>query len=468
MICEFAMLPEKFRRQLRQEAEQWWQEGLIDAKFYEQLNDRYQFRSLEQDASNRFIAILMGLGSILLGLAAITFVAANWQDWSRLTKLVLLLSLFLGANATGFYLWRRPTSLKGQQRLGLGLLLLGALLLGANLALLSQMFHQSGNSYELFLVWGLGVIVMAYSLRLVPLGVLAWILMQIGYWVGAIDRLSGNTWSFGQFWVMHMPLVAAGLFIPLAYLCRSKVLFALGGIAVATSLFANFLSLADKIVLPLGWIIAIAFVLPPALLWSYSSHIWRSTRTPDPFQPIARSLALWGMSLTFFTLSFLGWWGITDSDFSGQANNWQPLIDGVILAGVTGLGWLHLRRDWRWRQPHLIHSGTIALFLLVTAILLIWHIDVSPIATLAVFLSNLMLFLLAAGLLRDGLAQGDRGMFWGGMVLLVIGIISRMLEYDTGLLLKSIVFALCGAGIIAAGLWFERTTQPRSLETGIK
>jgi cyanate permease len=68
--------------------------------------------------------------------------------------------------------------------------------------------------------------------------------------------------------------------------------------------------------------------------------------------------------------------------------------------------------------------------------------------------------LLAVGLIRDGLALGERSPFWGGMVLLVLGIISRMLEYNTGLLLKSIVFALCGVGIIAAGLWFERNVKP--------
>jgi hypothetical protein len=47
------------------------------------------------------------------------------------------------------------------------------------------------------------------------------------------------------------------------------------------------------------------------------------------------------------------------------------------------------------------------------------------------------------------------------MVLLILGIISRMLEYNTGLLAKSIVFALCGIGVIGAGLWFERHTRPR-------
>jgi len=180
------MVSEKFRRQLRQEAEVWWQQGVIDATQYEQLALRYQFQALERDAKSRFVFILMGLGGILLGLGVITYVAANWQGWPRAVRVVLLLSLLIGVNTAGFYLWRRPPTQSGRT-LGHGLLLLGALVLGANLALMSQMFHQSGNLYELFLVWGLGVLAMAYGLELVSLGLLALLLLTLGYQLGTLD-----------------------------------------------------------------------------------------------------------------------------------------------------------------------------------------------------------------------------------------------------------------------------------------
>ncbi|NEN98405.1 MAG: DUF2157 domain-containing protein, partial [Moorea sp. SIO3I7] len=37
------MPSDKFRHQLRQEAQQWQTEGLIDAGLYAQLAERYQF-----------------------------------------------------------------------------------------------------------------------------------------------------------------------------------------------------------------------------------------------------------------------------------------------------------------------------------------------------------------------------------------------------------------------------------------
>ncbi len=42
------------------------------------------------------------------------------------------------------------------------------------------------------------------------------------------------------------------------------------------------------------------------------------------------------------------------------------------------------------------------------------------------------------------------------MLLVTLQIISRVQEYDTDLLFKSLVFVLCGSALISAGLWFER------------
>ena len=110
------MSTEKFRRQLRDESERWWREGLIDAELYETLAERYTFVEIESANSNRFITILMGLGGILLGLGAITLVAANWQVWSRALRMGVIFSAFLMVNTVGFYCWRQAARKPGLQR----------------------------------------------------------------------------------------------------------------------------------------------------------------------------------------------------------------------------------------------------------------------------------------------------------------------------------------------------------------
>jgi uncharacterized membrane protein len=147
------MLPTKFRRQLRREADLWVEEGAIDCTFYQQLAHRYQFAALELDSRNSFITLLMGLGCVLIGMGVLTFVAANWQQLAREWRVMMLLSLFIAVNVAGFYLWREPNG--GKQRLGQGLLLLGALILGGNMGLMGQMFHVRGDSSQLMIAWAI-------------------------------------------------------------------------------------------------------------------------------------------------------------------------------------------------------------------------------------------------------------------------------------------------------------------------
>ncbi len=450
------MLSDKFRHQLRQEAEQWRTEGLIDDFVYEQLSQRYQFSEIEAAARNRFVVILLGLGCVLLGLGVITFVAANWQALSRGVKVILLLSGFVGINAAGFYLWRRPTE-GWQRRLGQVLLLLGALVLGANMALMSQMFHQSGLLYQLYLVWGLGVLAMAYCLRLRLLGMLSALLIGLGYltylWGRQSDFASIGEFSWLRLMVQCMPVLAGLMFIPLAYWCRSRWLFRIAIIAMIFSLEASLIQL--EVLGDSGWIAAIACALPPALLWGYNDSPWRQRLSVDEsFNRVAHILALVFLSFLFYVLSFLGLWN-TSSPPSVENSvqlPWPMLVNILILGGLTLAEWVQLFLSRQVNQTTIL----VASLIIMSAVVPFWHLSIANNPAVAVLIFNLFLSLLAVGLIKEGLAQGQRRLFWGGMVLLTLQIFSRMLEYNTDLLFKSLVLFLCGLSVIAAGLWFER------------
>ncbi len=450
-------MSDKFRRQLRQEVEQWHNEGLIDQAVYEQLCDRYKFNDLEASASNRFILILLGLGSILLGLGLITFVAANWQAWARELKVTLLLSGFIGINTVGFYLWRRSNQ-RWQRSLGQALLLLGALALGANMALMSQLFHQSGQVYQLYLIWGLGVLAMAYSLRLTMLGIVASLLVWFGYlrylWEPEVVAFGGLSWL--QLFVQHLPVLVGLLFIPLAYWCKSRWIFRLSAIAIIFSLEANILRF--NLLGSSPWIAAIAFALPPALLWAYSDSLLRRHPLPvEIFSNIARSLALTFLGVLFYVLSFYGLWNtsLVASSEKVLPIYSPPLID-LLLLGILAL-WQWVRLLQRWNLNNYLVAGMIV----ISAVVPVWHLSGTPQPANAALIFNLLLFLLSVGLIREALAQGKRQLFWGGMVLLTLSICSRMLEYDTDLLFKSFVLLICGFGLMGGGLWFERRLRTK-------
>ena len=447
------MASEKFRYQLRQEARQWQEEGLISPDIYEQLATRYLLDELDLASRDRFIIIVLGLGFILLGLGIITFVAANWQAWSRPIRVLLLLSLFIGTNCAGFYLWRSPD--KRKSRLGMGLLLLGALSLGANLGLMSQMFHQTGAAYTLYLIWGLGVWAMAYGLRLTSLGLMAVILMAIAYYLGFFEGAKSEQI------LQQMSLIISLLFIPLAYSCRSRWLFGLSSILIVFILGVNsahyldIANLSSKSFVP-----PLLYILLPGLLWSYRDNLLFPNSNVN-FDSISRKLTVLYLGSVFYLCSFNFWDNNHNSTQPGKLIDfapWSLLIAPIIFIVIAILGWWKLgqRRtgNLSWRLDR--NSNYIATVLIFLFSLLWFNSAVTPIGIAGTIIFNLLLFSLAMILIHQSIREGKRFNFWLGIIMGILLIFSRMFEYDTGLILKAISLFGCGIAAILAGLWFER------------
>jgi uncharacterized membrane protein len=363
----------------------------------------------------------------------------------------------------------RATDRDRWSRLGRALFLLGALLLGANLALMGQMVHSSGTRYELCVAWAIGIVVMAYTMRLSFLGILAIFILGVGYWSVFWDMDWLQNSGVGLLTLQIMPLLAGGLFLPLAYRCQSSWLFVLTAIAITS---AYWVLLADLRPLLPGWMEAWLALVPFALLWAYDDTIWsrlwrwRSptliTPTDDevrrPFQPLARGLMLFALSVMYWLLSFQDVW-LTEIDRrfpkDGLLTSGTGLI--VLLLAVWTVGnwvWLGWRSPRRWSLDSL--SLTILTFLGITGLLFWLALTTGPIPVLGTTVMNALLTLMCLGMVRDGLATGARPPFWWGVVMLTLQILSRVLEYETGLLIKSLVFVGCGVGVILVGLWFER------------
>ncbi|WP_353933180.1 DUF2157 domain-containing protein [Okeanomitos corallinicola TIOX110] len=473
------MILDNFARKLRQEAQRWRDEGLISSSQYQNIADRYQFNKIEAAAKESSGLIAIAGGGLLLILGIIIFVAANWQTWSREIKFILLMSWFLSTAITGFLTWREPSLAaasgkkpqQGKRLLGEALLILSALILGATLMLMGQIFNISGSAPQLFLAWGFGVLVMAYSLSLSSLGVLAIVLLQIGYWLGLREFWSaGSELNWARLAVRHTPLISWLLFVPLAYICRSRIIFVLAAIAFTLSLQYNLNPLpllTFSNVIP--WVASFALALPPALFWSYDDLLFPNINY-RLFQPIARNLSLVCFGVVFYLLSFRWQWQSFSSGFGNSPTNFSnvlqavPIIDLGIISGLVVLQWLFLFRHQNnpIRREVFFTITVISIFLGFIVIIPFWHQSIGQITELGIFIFNILLITLAWGLIQEGLKLSHRTAFWSGMLLFILQVISRVLEYDTDILFRSLVFVLCGSGLISAGLWFERRLQERS------
>lgn len=485
------MASDEFRRELQREAKSWRSSELISEEQYHKLAAKYEFETIETAARDRFVMILLGLGSILIGIGAITFVAANWQALSQTVKAGLLFIAMIICDLSGFRLVNRMGPSDRWRRLGQALLLLGALLLGANLALMGQIVHTSSTRYELCATWSLGVLALAYGIRLPFLGMLALLILGIGYWSALWDMVWLQNSLLGVWSLQTMPLLVAALYIPLAYRCRSPLLFTLSAIAVTSSLMILILDVGRSLPYLLD---ALVLILPFALLWGYDDTIWRWWRrwwrrpwpVPTPvtdqhrddgdeaatlvFQPMARGLMLFGLSLMYWVLSFQDVWlaparrSLLDTPMLWR-NSTLVILTLVFFAVWTVGSWVYLgwhsRRSWRLDAL----SATILGFLLITALLFFATFVAGPLPILATTVMNILLAVLTLGLMREGLGSGSRAPFWWGLTMLTLQILSRVLEYETGLLVKSLVFVACGIGVIVVGLWFERYVRTLRVDT---
>jgi uncharacterized membrane protein len=452
-----------FRRQLRQEASKWEEENLIDRNLYLELADRYQFDQLEDEASNRFITILTGLGFILIGLGVLSFVAANWQYLSKTWRIAMMLTAFVAINTTGYYLWRQTAINRlgaNQRRFGEGLLLLGALLFGANTALFAQLFNIGGDVGVLLMGWSIGVLIMAYLLRMASLGVFSLVVMGLGYWNLAFNTEALATmplWT--QLTHSHMPIVAAVVFGLLAYRCRSIFVYVLASIAWLTALQSTVVRDAWRFDYSLSlWGVALVCALPPLCLWAIGRLQSQTDAAPEGFSRWSQRLAIFSAGLTCFVLS-LDYFMSSVLYSSDKGNklffNWQ--LDQIFFVVVAIVLWVMLWRKrsqigWRWSDTSLLGLSII----IYGCVVLTGLSEKQQMNSYAPGIFFVLLAAITLGCIRAGLLSADRGAFYFGWFLLTIRIFTWFAFTQTDLMLKSLLFILGGVATIAVGWWFER------------
>ncbi len=149
------------RKFLEIESPAWVAEGLITEDQRQRLLARYPPEAVQA------VGLLPLLGSILVGLSALSVVAANWQRLPTTVRLALLLGSLLAAYAGGEYFLRR-----GNRRLGHGLVGLGLVAFGVSIILTSQLYQLVGYDVSGLLAWVLVGVLLSYVYTSQPLTLL--------------------------------------------------------------------------------------------------------------------------------------------------------------------------------------------------------------------------------------------------------------------------------------------------------
>ncbi|MCS7462650.1 DUF2157 domain-containing protein [Paenibacillus doosanensis] len=141
------------RKWVEKEGLRWVESNIVTREQYERILGLYEEK-------RHAIGILPILGSILVGLGILSFVAANWQDIPQLARFMLVVIVMVGCYVSGELMMK-----KGHDKLGIALTALGYISFGAGIVLVAQMFHLTSYDITSFIVWGTAGVLLTFLYR---------------------------------------------------------------------------------------------------------------------------------------------------------------------------------------------------------------------------------------------------------------------------------------------------------------
>ena len=424
----------RFRRELKLELDAWVRDGVVSEEQAQVLKDRYTLAEVDSEPNSLLLMVIYIFGALLIGLGVISFVAFNWALLPAFIKVVMLVGSMCAAHGAGYYLWR----IQGNYpKLGHSLLFLGSILFGVTIFLLGQILHIPSGSVSMgLLAWTIGAIAMGLALPSSPILVFSLAISQF-YFFNALDENSPACFVY--------PIALALIYVPYGLLHPSATVHAFGAIAFACAFMAIVGEFSESMHAVIWTAIALS-----TLYIGYGSFLIGRRDTWRSHGASTIGLGVLALVALVFPLSFhfVAEEASRPTGLSGSVLFWAaPLAICYVLAVPC---WVFGFRDYL-RNPRLRPIALTALGVLVFLPLAMMT-NVSFLITIA---ANLSVLALSIGLALTGIRSDRRLAFWGGVMLLGVGIFSRFLEIETNLMLKALALLVSGVFIIGAGIYFE-------------
>jgi len=178
---------------LRADVDRWQAAGWVDP-------DGARHIKAELDARHSGLSLpntLAVLGVVLIAFAAMSFVAANWQDLSKLARLTVL-----GTGLVASYVGADTLFRRGHDGFGHAAVLLGVAIFGASIMLIAQMYHMEGSPPDAVWLWLVGALAAGILIRSNPALGLAAILLVIWSHMTIQTAPRAIHWGFLPMWAL--------------------------------------------------------------------------------------------------------------------------------------------------------------------------------------------------------------------------------------------------------------------------
>lgn len=425
----------KFRAALKNEIPIFIEDGIITSDGAEKLKTTYELDNIEKDGYPLVSSVFFTMGALLISGGVISFVASHWDEISKWWRVALLITLQLTIYFAGYWFEYK----RDKPRLGAALTFCGALIFGANIALLAQIFQISGKEYRFYGAWAIGSLLIAWAAESRIIGLLY--LLTSFIWFGEYNEKNN------ELIVSFYPLALAITLLPLARRLNSSVLYTFTFIGMFTSLTTLAAGQLSASRYALG-------VLAIGGLFTWSSGEFYVIL--NQFKDIADTLRKLGVAILGVS-AYIGsfhWVSENPPDHGSNKFYW------VIPIMVLGVIWIYrFIKLWpKIDQDRKKFAGYVlsALAFIYLALLLEPFSRVLPVIAF-----NIAALIVAGIFIFKGIIEESRFSFWSGTLYVALLIFSRFFEFDSSLLLKSIAFVLCGIITMIAGNIYEHRIREK-------
>lgn len=347
----------------------------------------------KDDRSNKFIATISSIGSVLFGLGAIMFIASNWAQMSDLLKVLILLVSTFGTYTLGYVFKYHKKNLP---IVGSVLFLLGALLYGASIFLIAQIYNINANAHSLLLLWLIGILPLMYGFALESISALAAIIFYL--WVGFYIAADAQS-------TIHSQSV-----IPVIIFSSSALLFSIGEMHYFIPTFQKIGQMFQRF--------ALKFILFSLFLLTFeffSGGISLNNAVTGDSSFVVTNITI------FSIVAILG---LVVSLFFNPTQSKTNLIESGSALGIIGL---------------------ILLFLFFPA-----NINIYTILFNLVF-AGLTILLIYLGYKKQNVQMLNSGIFWISLFIL-----ARYFDFFWELLPRSLFFLVGGLILVLGGIAMEK------------
>lgn len=176
----------RYARRLERDLSRWREAGWVSAE-----NEALIRHDVESQSHRIELAPVLGiLGAVLIAFGAMSFVAAHWDEMSKLLRLAIIFTGLFGSYAVAGALFERD-----HPAFAHAAVLVGVAMFGAGIMLIAQMYHLDGDPPDAVLTWALGALLAGVVLQSNPALALAMLLM--GLWTAWEMSDTGEVhWAF--------------------------------------------------------------------------------------------------------------------------------------------------------------------------------------------------------------------------------------------------------------------------------